>query len=152
MNMQWNIDLTAPPLKSKTMQSGIKQECYPGDRENEKFSDDDGGEDEEGGDDDAIDCEQCEDDDEFGCTMSANKISSTFHSGSDNEKFLIEMELAAMVQSFALDQSLFFDKFGQAFGKLGHVGYAIEGQTEDKEPKYMRLGTLKAVDLLSCEL
>lgn len=129
--MQWNIDLTAPPLKSTTQQSKIKQECDPGDPEKED-----------------------KDDKKFGCSSSANKEAKqfTFLPGSQQQKFVLEMQLKAMVQSFADDQALFFEKFGPALGKLGRVGYAIDGQIEVKEPKFTRLGTLKEVDLTTCEL
>lgn len=138
MNMQWNIDLAAPPLKSKTQQSNIKQECYPGGFENEIFVED--GEDNSG--------------DKFGCSTSANKKAKqvTFLSGSQQEKFVLEMQLTAMVQSFANNQTLFFSKFGPAFGKLGRVGYAIEGQVAETESKFTRLGMLTEVDLSSCML
>ncbi len=79
MNLQWNIDLTAPPLKSKTQQSKIKQVCDEGDYEKDD-----------------------EDDEKFGCSASANKEEkqATFLPGSLNKKFKLEMELKAMVQSF----------------------------------------------------
>ena len=129
MNMQWNIDLTAPPLKSETYQSSIQQECYPG----------------------SFDTSLDASGDKFGCTTSANTKAKqvTFLPGGQEEKFLLEMQLAAMVQSFANNQTLFFSKFGPAFGKLGRVGYAIEGQVASK---FTRLGVLKEVDLSSCLL
>ena len=84
--------------------------------------------------------------------MSSNKKAKqvTFLSGGQEEKFLLKMQLAAMVQSFANNQTLFFSKFGPAFGKLGRVGYAIEGQVCDKAKKFTRLGVLKEVDMSSC--
>ncbi len=134
--MQWNIDLTAPPLKSKSQQSNIQQECLPGSFENEIFAED--GQDSSGN--------------KFGCTKSSTKKAKqvTFLSGDQEEKFLLEMQLAAMVQSFANNQTLFFSKFGPAFGKLGSVGYAIEGQVANKASNFTRLGVLKEVDLSSC--
>ncbi len=138
MNMQWNIDLTAPPLKCNSRQHKRKQECHPGHFENDLF---------------AHELEATSVDEEFGCSRSGNKIANqvTFIPESQNTKFQ-KMELAAMVQSFANDEALFFDEFGRALGKLGSVGYAIEGQIAEKESKFTRLGILKVVDLSTCEL
>ena len=132
--MQWNVDLTAPPLKSATQQSNIQQECDPGNIEN-TFEDDLKTKD-------------------FGCTKSANVIAKqvTFLPGSPKKKFLLQMELVDMLQSFANDQVYFFSKFGPALAKLGSVGYAIEGQVEDKQSNFTRLGMLKKVDMSTCYL
>ena len=134
MNMQWNIDLSAPPTSSTT-------------RRLEEEEEEEGNEIQE--------CEPPVHDGEaslLGCSPSTNPSEVQTFALSNNGPLKNELPMPPLdqVQEYANNAQKFFDDFSRALSDLSKVGYGVVGQVPRSEGKYEKLGMLRHIDLSTC--